>query len=884
MSYGAPTPTAVDAVLASGYTPPSATAVDGVLTRTGPYYGAPLPTAVDAVLQAGYTPPSAIAIDAVLSRVPPSGILASGWDSLGVGDASVTFRNRSVAPAGFDSASLGAPSVGNTRLLAAFGINQFLMGALLVSKQIREVYPTGFDSFGAGTAVINDRVRSVYPQWFTTMFIGAAQAGGSRQIAPSGLLSEVIGAQWARDNRQLAEPSGLAPGSFGDALVALQLREIRASYLPPESSTRIGEASIRNSTRYITPEYIFSQWNNDEYGEPYLANRNRVVDLIINGIKPPFRSVSPFATIFNNARAISPEGFEGVFGSQLIAHGIRNVYPVGFDSFYQIPQFHIVYNRADVAAPTGFNAQEFGTPSLVNTRRYMPPVSITPDDAYGLPFVAPRVRTLAPVIGIQPQLMEGTTIWPGTRPITPATINWPFPGSAFGNLAFSIIERKIRCPTVVVPPAIWGENRIANVRRSVGPYWYSDLFTLFGRAAIFNRNNYFEQIGFTNQAFGPTVQIADRRLRITAPSVGAERFGVHQVRNDIPDPPGVQYAFAGMLGYEIVGTQQFGATTIHANSLYPTWTDLGSFGGARVFGNSLRPLGMPAYFDPVYGGQFGLVSLNGPQGITCNRPMVGEFAKPRVTPHTIYCTTATPAQAVENHPESLPFHPIDALVNAGIGGAAITLKNRLVYPGVFYDLTEFGVPFVSANPTLVNLGGIKSQKFGIPDVSDPSVLRVEGIPDTSRFGASSINIVDALVRYVRPLGMAQLVFGDADPQLKNRAIPVTGQVQSAFGFAFVQRPPPPAEPIGSVMAIWGNNMIAYRIRSAQFEGFDSFVCDYDPDFFERRMRVTKRNYISPAGLSGQTFGHIGIGPRPMHFIAPDGFTHWPIQNTTIAHA
>ena len=76
MSYGAPSPTAVNAVLAPGYTPPSAAAVDAVLSRVGPDYGAPSSTAVDAVLTPGYTPPSATAVNAVLVRSdsvdPPS--------------------------------------------------------------------------------------------------------------------------------------------------------------------------------------------------------------------------------------------------------------------------------------------------------------------------------------------------------------------------------------------------------------------------------------------------------------------------------------------------------------------------------------------------------------------------------------------------------------------------------------------------------------------------------------------------------------------------------------------------------------------------------------------------------------------------------------------
>ena len=847
-----------------------------------------------------YAPPAS---PVTINFAVDSALLPTGFDSLTFGAHSIATRRfitvdgsdysifgsagiigpRYIAPSGFASQSMGAPVAINRQILAAFGINSFLLGALEASLSVRDVYPVGFNALATGTPMIAYRERFLYPQWFTTLFMGSVQVGRHQQISPSGFLSEVMGEQRVRDNRQLVEQAGgLNAGVFGAPYVALRLREIRAPYLQPEAPTRIGTPYIYNSRRYITPEYIASQWINDAYGLPYLANRNRVVDLIINGIKPPFRSVSPFADIKNNSRAINPEGFEGVFGNQLVAHRIRSVYPVGFDSFTQIPHFHVVFNRAYVAAPTGFNAQAFGAPSLVNTRRYMPPVGIAPDDAYGTPFIAPRVRHLTPVIGIQPQLMEGTIVWFGTRSITPKHINWPFAGSAFGNLEFTVVERKLRPSGIAVPPPRWGDNRIFNRTRQVGPYWYSDLFTLFGRTAIFNRNNYFQQTGFATQAFGPTTQIADRTRRLGATGSDTQRFGLHNVRNVIAEPPATQFALPGLLGDVEDGMLEFGATKIHANSIYPTWADLGSFGTARASNNSIRPAGMPAYFDPLYGGQFGRFSVNGPQKIKPKQFILGEVSKPRVSPHTIYCTRDITQQASENHPGEL-FHPINGL---NFGDSVISLYRRRVYPFEFDDSVEFGTAALSTNPTRVNLAGIKSQKFGIPEITDPYTLRVRGIPDTSRFGVSSVNHVDAFVRYLRPLGGAHLVFGDPDPQLKNRAVLVPGQKQdeSDFGLAWVQRPPPPVEPAGQVLSRWGNNMIAYRIRSASFQGFDSFVCDYDPGSFELRMRVTRRNYVRPAGLSGQVFGHIGIGPRPVHRIAPDGFTSWPIQPHAIAHA
>ncbi|MCK1106366.1 hypothetical protein, partial [Pseudomonas aeruginosa] len=90
-------------------------------------------------------------------------------------------------------------------------------------------------------------------------------------------------------------------------------------------------------------------------------------------------------------------------------------------------------------------------------------------------------------------------------------------------------------------------------------------------------------------------------------------------------------------------------------------------------------------------------------------------------------------------------------------------------------------------------------------------------------------------------------------------------------------PPMPTIPSGTDTSVFGTAWVSLRVRGVEPDGWESFICEYDPSHFADRMRV--RNVFIPPGPNAQSVAPVGLDSvdvgvpnvRPgVHYIRPDG--------------
>ena len=923
-----------DAILPSGYTAPTHGAGDRTLTRplsggtqiidatgfTDLAFGAPslinfltyaLPSGIASVLAfgtaairnareqlqhrhyngsrtllSGYTPPAHGAAGARLKKYGDMSLfgLPSVSGPRTIRPASVNdgqfgtpdLRNflSIVAPTGMSTLGVGTAWVSHfSRTLLPGGITPGSFGTAAMAGGIRPVYPNGINPGAVGAASITYAVREVFPLWWLDTFFGSAILGFHRSISVPGLDATLFGDTYVRDNRKFVEPPGWIGGGVGQQAIAYAVRTLRAATIEPGDFDHWTPPRIANRSQFIRPEYAPGRWIEGGIGDEQVMsvrNVNRIVDLIGNGIAPVFRGVSPFLTVANKARIIAPAGDALVrWGNNQAAHAIRTVYPQGFESF-RYDRFTNVYNAAQQLLPAGISPEPFGLAHVVNTRRWITYAGGIAPGVLGIPFVAPRVRSITPSAPMEPAGGRIGTAWVShavrsIAPLPPA-FGW---GGFFGAPALSI-HRNIIAANSIPPINGVASPRIANVTPELRPYWNTADFTRWGRPNVFNQFQTYAMQGFQAALFG--LHFIDYRTkRILAGGLDAFRSNnLHRVRNNDPDPPGVQYVVDASAGSGVI---PFPAVT--GNSLFPTSIFEPRFGQADVRTNVIAPKGMPPIFDEDAGSQVGIPHVLGPQTIAPNTIGLTErFGKPQFSPLTIWAPFGAPEQARINHPPG-DEEVIDAYLDRAnlyrpiFGSPQVDLKNRRVLasgaiPGAF------GFPALGERPIYVRPDGIKAAKYGFPVINGGGLVEVYNVGSTDVFGQPAVVAVEPFIRHLAPSGAEQLTFGTTWVANFIRDLPMVGLQALQVGQHTVQRPPPPAEPRGMDATLWGDGtFIDYRIRTIMPEGDDTLRMIYELGYFEDRLRVHGANGITAsAGDQLQVGNHELSGG--IRTVAPSG--------------
>lgn len=797
----------------------------------------------------------------------------TGFETLVFGTAWVSNWIRALAPGGF------APNV-----WGAHHVAYWQQTINLVSRGIGpEVY--GTTRFDLGN-------RTVYPQWFVTMVFGTPMMGYTLNIAPAGWAQDEYGLAFVHDNRQFIDNATINDGAIGSHGIYQLNRQVFPVGIWEADEYKFGLVGpVYNLRQYITANYVETQWelpNGIVSADTHIYNRNFEIDLRNNGIAPLFQQIPVTHEVRNGAQGCPVDGFDASsFGQQLVAYRIRNVAPPSWLSYID-GEFRVVYNAAIAVHPSGWDSSALGVPeNVVNTRRTFGPFGVGETMEIGTAFIAPAIRTLAPEGMDLGRLSnpDQTNVWFHVREIAPA--GWQY--TPFGNVAFDIHFNIVR-PNQIPPIDAWGLPRIDNVTPQLYPYWDEALFTFFGSAAIFNRDNYYQLQGFQTQAFG-SVYVADRTQHVNL--LGFQSLIIQnltQVRNEIPDPPATQKAFpSGFQTGAGAEAAAFGGATVTANSIYPDGFVTDVYGsGIKVQINGIFPIGIPPPWSGDDNSEMGHPTVNPTQYVAfagSNQPPTDDpnaptqqdlfmFAagKPRFTPYTIYAPQGGTRQYKDNNPPGLD-EPMDAdYFTAGQSSMPAwghpTVSNWI--RTVFVSDTagadgylRWGNARASTNPQYVNVDGIRSFKYGVPRVNNGQEAIVVGF-DSMLFDDSGLPVVSLIPEQDRVLpvqGSDTSSFGTTWVSNFIRTLPIAGIPPGPFGTAHPQFPPPPALPAGLDDGIVSTKaMVAYRIRHVYPEGWDSFTCDYTLGQFDSRMRVIGMGDVRPAGIDSATFGLTMIGP------------------------
>lgn len=860
-----------------------------------------------------YAPPSAAAIQMVWASEDKA-VSPPGVDALGMGTASLINVSQGLFPAGVDAASVPLPALHDRRYLKPAGLAPSAYGFGQIENMVRYVgavgyvasafgtahpwlfdsilKPTGIKQDGYGNATFAGGVREapangfttaaygkptvtlasreVFPSWFVDTRYGTPAMGWDRTITATGADTSRYGTALVWDNTQHVAVPGLDANAFGTAWADRYTRSLLVKAFPDGDLQNIGFPRLVNRNQFVTANYIADQWIEGgigDYQSMFVRNVNRKVDLVGNGIAPLFRQIPLTHEVLNGARVLLPHGLDATLwgvrapvGGTFIAPRVRSFPMQGFQPVELSSRFHLVRNAAAALAPVGFNAGAVGVPPLVvNTRRYFSGIRVGQTDGYGLPFIAPRVRSIGPQNPLEPVrgIIGGATVWFRVRPLTPLP-----PDFGWGAFGRHTLETRINAVAAKsVPPSWqWGYPGVRNLTPEITPYWDSSLFTRFGATATFNRWNWYAIEGWHAELWGPNTIITYRTKRPIPAGFDAARYNPkHTIRNVNPDPPGQHYVIGATLG----ALGGMGEPDLNNNGLFAVGIFDPTFGSPTLQGMSLFPHGIP----PIVGDngtQFGTPLLPGRQRATVEGILEEGYGKPRLSPYTIWAPDGAPLQAERNHGSSGEmidaYLDRDNLVRPLFGRPRVELKNRIVRHQNTGVHTGYGQPRISRKPIYVTPDGPRFTKYGFPVLFGGDHALLHAGFDLTLWGEPKLTIPEPFNRTVKASGSAMGAFGATWVANFIRYPGVAGLNATRFGTTWVQRPPPPAYPKGLDATQWGEKLpthgmfVAYRIRHLPVEGLDTFVCDYTLGNFRDRMRLSGRNRLAASVGATGTMG------------------------------
>ncbi|WP_032137127.1 hypothetical protein [Kingella negevensis] len=803
-------------------------------------------------------------------------VSASGFDSVAAGQPVVVNANRFVFTGNVYAPDLGVPTVDfYSRDLAVNGVSAFETGSAWVSLAWRDVASAGFDVAAAGVPWVSFGRRVVEPVGVLAFDSAMPLVGGARVVAPVGFVASEFGSRVVPVRSLIEGLLGVDGLGFGLTGVFNRLGVV--SLYGFTDVDNFGFSDVKLMRRFIVQVHddlaglappVWQGWTS-------VANRNWVLAVV--GIAEPVGL--PLHLVRNGARVISPVGWDGLgVGSALVADRVRSVLPTGVVLF-GLSRWSVVHNAARVLAPVGFDDVVFRLPDVLNRNRFVRFAGAVEFAELGVPFVADAVRELAVFGAIVPSaVLSNHVIFNSLQFIAP--LSWE-------SLKFGLVETRV-------------------FFNGFQPKWsHRDWF---GWAEV---RNVTPELGF----FGRDM------AELGTPSVALLRSFVQPVGVDcgvVPVPfVGWRTKWIGVngglsLGFGLANVWHLTTPVNYSRVVYPDSVDdvLLAVPEPVVRDNVLRPAGVGSELKlgkpDVWCGSVVLdVGIGfddvGVPSVALSRRVVpvksaGNFVAlgvPSLSPHTIWCAPAS-EQAVRNHGNVNWRVVDDELVWAGDKGVG-SVWLRIV--GGVYSVCSFGLNGLKFGSALVELStryifaaGFQSLRLGWTGVGDGSFAvevfdSVEGAalgkPVVSRpvelnnsiglrgfdVGAVGLPVVALWVREITPRGFDSLALGFSRGGLS--------YMPQSLAVYF----PLPVLPEMVDCAVFGSAVVGLFRRAVDVVGFDVFVCEYDIENFDLRLRVSSVagsvddvvvDCVSAAGWSLSDLGvpDVKLAAR---VIRPDGF-------------
>lgn len=833
--------------------------------------------------------PNGFSGDMGTPTVWPSVRNLDGWgvDTQGIGRATLWFRYRDLALQGYATEGYGKTTA---------------------SHRNRELLGLGADTMAFGVATFGNLNRSLLPSGIGATFASAHMVGGLRFLRTVGFEST----EWG--GRIIPEVQSTYPLSFTGSYGMLVLYNRTQLVKPPgfltvgqQSADRWGTPEIWNLRQYLSMLYDPDSELNPPTWPQWTLIENRNHTMHTSGLN---LALIGQPQIDNKARQLLSPGIaapanDSSFLAAFVAYRVRSFHINGIEPPY-ISGWETTYNSAAVLALQGISGQVFGSGRIENTRRFFDRIGGIEAGWSGYPMVDFRIRALsiegrysidAPSIPL-----PETKLY--TRYVEPRGTDMSGVGGASLAIHWTLITPRWTLQNLYGSPAL----------RNVTPELYQQgcASEEFGDAFVRLQWRPVEAEGSLIQLFGQFV-IAYRNRALYLSGLNAGAFGdkLTVVRTGAP-PYSTQYVdlnpviIAGEVGgvagepsgdgYGIKPPQpnQVGLPIINQQIVYvkqESSSDL--FGGGRVTANSIRV--EPGYWDLLVGAP--TISAR------IRRLIVEKYdyedsqyqGKPVMSPLTVWAVMEAPPQAIVNH-NGARLHYVDGLnrpPGAIFGTPTAMNQHRSIQVSgnngdeIPWTFANYGLPIFSLRRQYVSPAGFGNFRSGWHSVPGPQSVEQFSSADCLMLGDLSIAPGPYYgPQFVKEEGLDSLAIGNPQVDLWIRSIFPVGDIVMSMGSSLLLDTPyqwqglrigplMPTLPSGYDAASMGEPALSFRIREVDPNGFDAFLCEYQLDQFEQRMRVSRNTVVrpshrlSPVGIPA--FASFASDVRPgVRYIRPDG--------------
>lgn len=545
-------------------------------------------------------------------------------------------------------------------------------------------------------------------------------------------------------------------------------------------------------------------------------------------------------------------------------------------------------------APLAVKHDQWGAPSVVNTRREYRWIGAFESMQFGNPMIAFRIRKLSieSRYSIAPIYMPLPKVDLYTRYIDP-----PGPDlSAFGGPSLHI-KWNTFTPRWT-HRELFGDPSVRNLTPELRQRGNNS--EEFGHTGVKLYKQYLSIDGYGSELLGKTIiSYRDRSMSITGRNYMA--FGLHKVVKTGAPPYSLQQITLDWDGEGPRPDDYSGKgielpiprclPSVKSNVIFAEGFVATKFGATHIQSNGiLLESGIQEF---SIGNHF--VGL---KNRTIQVPTMGDFlqiedTRPRISPHTIYAVMEAPAQAIRNHPSNgLHFVNSDSDTRPPgevFGWVTVTNRHRVIRP-YGYGLGAVSQPSVQLRKRYIKPQPFNSFRMGWHYCSDGSPQSIEQYDSENMqaFGRPSVVSPYYGPQNIRAGGLNANLFGVNRVEFFHRTVRASGTNMLVMGAGrsgdTPYKPqglwvgePKPTIPKGFNAEVFGSTTISLRVRDVTVDGFDSFISEMDISNFKGRMKVTlvkKPVVIEPKEIMLEAFGLTTYGIPNIrlktHYIRPDG--------------
>lgn len=811
-------------------------------------------------------------------------IFAFGIADFSSGPTTIYNRVQAITDTGHDLSDIGAAIVYNKlSYVYVNGFNAFLTNdGTEVNTHFNTIEPTSINEGGIGTPSVGFDIQYLHVVTFDPTSFGVSTVtlknqhitvptfGGASfgvQFVATGVQSVLVGSisdgyfppPLVRDPTQWMSVDGLDHSKSGLPIVTN--RNIALS-IGSTFAFEAGEPWVYNKNQFVYQATDFRLYPEEIIG-PEVSNHNKT--LYADGIDS--LRMKPYHTVFLEDIALPLSGFEtSEFGNVDVSNQVRYLTVAGVNGFSGIVA--VVSNVADDLRPNGWNGEIFGDADVFIGDQLVYP-ALFENESFGIGFIADAVRYLTTVESISNFSTGGHWVSESPQRVSPDGVD----SSILGMTKVILYQGKIEPFSIynAPPPAptIFNRNRYLTAL----PIYPEE----FGNTKVYRSIEGYNVQGFETSVFG--LHRVEDRLHYVRPQgvVNAGPSANAILVKVPPDPPGIQTIYPiGWSNGEIIGIP-----ALNHNVIYVEQDEqFAAFGTPKIASGVIFCTGIFEDFIADTRPTIPWLQIIAPQGME-----TAQYAKHSSSPLTIWATTDTPQQAIDNHPGDV-FYPIDTLDEieffVGIGAHFISNKHRQL-PLIGLLETTFGTAVVSQQKNYIYPEPIKSLRFGAVKIPNPGEVNVIGfaseefgIPDVGFYVAPNVN------QTIKPIGITGNV-GDIWVSNFNREIYPTGFIASAFGTQWVSRELDPIPISLGVTTQFGTAYVDYRNRYFNIQGTETLEIGESFGEFQKRMRVFGRAKLLSVSAGQQTsFGHPWVSNSSQTILA-DPIADWIVVAPHFQH-